>query len=507
MSPISKVVGYLLGLPVREWVLFLLTLPFSFWCFWKGGIPLEVFGELYAVVVSTALLYHMTALLAATVMKNRRLAFLGSMSLIFALYTAMPAASSLGLVAFEYVTITPTVEQFFPKLTEIPGSEPLDGGMARFFGFVMPHSRFTLISQGAYLLIMGTMLWRLWRHPDCHLLGKFGALVSFVWMQAVLFNKEKTLLHTYPAGKKEVRYAIPDSVEIIEIYSFYKATNLTSLTISDSVTSIRTSAFYTCINLASITIPDSVTEIDRGTFSHCTSLASITIPDSVTSIGKNAFLKCSNLTSITFQGLAPTVGTDAFEGVADGAIALVTPKALKSFGQVGDKWNGLTLKIGSGSGSASIATDRKEVAAGHSDEKELLLLSSHLNTGEVDFPPLLKKRETWKISRISAQLKIDTAYLARLEKLKTSMVKKGEITAARAIDNAIKGGTRTDDEPAVLTKSRQVRYDALLAAMKPIDQQYWKDLTKLKEDAQSKGDLEQVEFVLSEITRVLAPYK
>ena len=79
MSPISKVVGYLVGLPVREWVLFLITLPFSFWCFWKGQIRLEVFGELYAVVVSSALLYHMTALLAATVMKSRRLAFLGSM--------------------------------------------------------------------------------------------------------------------------------------------------------------------------------------------------------------------------------------------------------------------------------------------------------------------------------------------------------------------------------------------------------------------------------------------
>lgn len=194
MKPISKVVGYLLGLPVREWVLFLITLPFSFWCFWQGGISFEVFGELYAVVVSTALLYHMTALLAATVMKNRRLAFLGSMSLIFALYTAMPAAGSLGLVAFEYVTITPTVVQFFPKLTEIPGSEPLDGGMARFFGFIMPHSRFTLISQGAYLLIMGTMLWRRWRQPDCHLLGKFGALVSFGWMQAILLGTSLPLI-------------------------------------------------------------------------------------------------------------------------------------------------------------------------------------------------------------------------------------------------------------------------------------------------------------------------
>jgi len=196
MSPISKVAGYLLGLPVREWLLFLMTLPFSFWCFWKGQIRLEVFGELYAVVVSTALLYHMTALLAATVMKSRRLAFLGSMGLIFALYTVMPSASKLGLVAFSYVTITPTVEQLFPVLTELPGSEPMDGGKALFFGLTMPHSQFTLISQGVFFLIMGTMLWRRWRRPDCHLLGKFGAMISFVWMQAVLLGTSLPLIES-----------------------------------------------------------------------------------------------------------------------------------------------------------------------------------------------------------------------------------------------------------------------------------------------------------------------
>jgi hypothetical protein len=322
-------------------------------------------------------------------------------------------------------------------------------------------------------------------------------------VNGVLFDKKKTLLLNYPAGKPDTTYKIPDDVTSIRTYAFYRSLNLISVTIPDSVTSVKSDAFYKCTNLTNVTIGNGVTSIGRVAFGNCSSLTSITIPDGVTSIGEWAFGGCSALTSITFLGTAPTVDADTFKGVADDAIALVTPKALKSFGEVGDKWNGLTLKIG----SASIATDPKKVAAGHSDEKELILLSSHLNTVEVDFPVLLKKREDWKISRISAQLKIDTAYLTSLKKLKTSMVQKGEIAAARAIDQAIKGGTRTDDEPAVLTKSRQVRYDALLAAMKPIDQQYWKDLKKLKEDVQSQGDLERIEIVLSEITRVLAPYK
>ncbi|MDB4418956.1 leucine-rich repeat domain-containing protein, partial [bacterium] len=304
--------------------------------------------------------------------------------------------------------------------------------------------------------------------------------LNYTDVNGVLFDKKKILLLNYPAGKSDTTYTIPDSV-----------------------TSIGHGAFGWCSSLTSITIPDSVTSIGVSAFRDCSSLTSITIPDGVTSIGERAFRSCTSLTSITFLGTAPTVDADAFKDVADDAIALVTPKALKSFGEVGDKWNGLTLKIG----SASIATDPKKVAAGHSDEKELILLSSHLHTVEVDFPVLLKKREAWKISRINAQLRIDDAYLTSLKKLKTSMVQKGEIAAARAIDQAIKGGTRTDDEPAALTKSRQVRYDALLAAMKPIDQQYWKDLKKLKEDVQTQGDLERLEVVLSEITRVLAPYK
>ncbi len=331
---------------------------------------------------------------------------------------------------------------------------------------------------------------------------------SYTDVNGVLFNKEKTMLLNYPAGKPDTAYEIPDTVTRIRAYAFsdsafHKCTNLTSITIPDSFTNIEGRMFGGCSSLTSITIPDSVTTIGSGAFMDCTSLKNITIPDSVTSIGKITFSKCTKLTDITFLGAAPKVEPDAFKDVPDDAIAFVTPKALKSFGQVGDKWNGLTLKIG----SASIATDPKEVAAGHSDEKELILLSSHLNTVEADFPVLLKKREAWKIARINAQLRIDTAYLTSLKKIRTSMVQKEEIAAARAIDQAIKEGARTDDEPAALTKARQVRYDALLAAMKPIDQQYWKELKKVKEDVQTLGDLERLEVVLSEITRVLAPYK
>jgi hypothetical protein len=72
----------------------------------------------------------------------------------------------------------------------------------------------------------------------------------------VLYNKNKTFLHTYPAGKMETSFIIPDNV----------------------------------------------TNIGDTAFSDCTSLASVTIPDSVTSIGMWAFDGCTSLASVTFQG-------------------------------------------------------------------------------------------------------------------------------------------------------------------------------------------------------------
>ena len=83
--------------------------------------------------------------------------------------------------------------------------------------------------------------------------------VNYTEANGVLFNTEKTVLHTYPAGKAETNYNIPDSV----------------------------------------------TSIWKRAFMYCDSLTSVTIPDSVTSIGNWAFSDCTSLTAVTFLGDAP----------------------------------------------------------------------------------------------------------------------------------------------------------------------------------------------------------
>jgi uncharacterized repeat protein (TIGR02543 family) len=69
----------------------------------------------------------------------------------------------------------------------------------------------------------------------------------------VLFNKAKSDLIQYPAGKQDASYNIPNSVTSIGYSAFERCRSLTSVTITESVTSIGDWAFYSCSGLTSVT--------------------------------------------------------------------------------------------------------------------------------------------------------------------------------------------------------------------------------------------------------------
>jgi len=201
MTPLAKVMGYLFGLPIREWLLFTATLPFTIWSVWMGEVPLGSFFQLYSVFVMAAILYHLTGLLAGSVMKNRRWAFLASTGMVFLLYTVIPQAAKFGLVYLKYVTIYPVFKDVYPDLLARPLGDAaviLQSVIpqARFFGLNLPQVVFTLISQAVLILAMVTMLWRRWRKADCHLLGKVGATGLFAWLQVMLLGNALPLIAT-----------------------------------------------------------------------------------------------------------------------------------------------------------------------------------------------------------------------------------------------------------------------------------------------------------------------
>ena len=157
---------------------------------------------------------------------------------------------------------------------------------------------------------------------------------NYVSVNGVLYNKERTTIICYPAGKKDKNYTIIDGVTSIDWEAFSGCTNLTSITIPDSVTSIDNYAFLGCTSLTAINVAtgnknyvsvngvlynkdktelicypaekkgnnykilDGVKWIYSYAFDGCASLTSVTIPNSVMIINDWAFGGCTNLTAI-----------------------------------------------------------------------------------------------------------------------------------------------------------------------------------------------------------------
>jgi len=166
---------------------------------------------------------------------------------------------------------------------------------------------------------------------------------SYSSVEGVLFNKAKTTLIQYPAGKTGA-YTIPASVTSIRDYAFSGCAGLTSVTIPASVTSIGYyafngcselvrvdfnatnctsmgsyemggyhSAFYNCGKLSQLNIGNNVTNIPAYAFSGCSGLTSVTIPNSVTFIGNYAFNGCSELVRVDFNATNCTyMGTSSY---------------------------------------------------------------------------------------------------------------------------------------------------------------------------------------------------
>ena len=201
MSPLAKVLGYVFGLPIREYVMFLTTLPFTAYSLWKGQVAWSVWLPLYAAVFSSALLYHFTGLLTGTVVKNRRWAFLICIVLVFSLYTVIPQMAKFGLVFFKYLTITPVFEESLPSILPSTSGAMVKAAQSlapsvKFFDLDLSEVVFTLFSQGGLILTFSIMLCRKWRRSESHLLGKIWAGGFFAWIQVLLLGNALPLVES-----------------------------------------------------------------------------------------------------------------------------------------------------------------------------------------------------------------------------------------------------------------------------------------------------------------------
>ena len=92
------------------------------------------------------------------------------------------------------------------------------------------------------------------------------------------------------------------TVTSIAPFAFYRARNLTSVTIANTVTNIGAEAFCYCSGLKKVKIRDAVdVVIQRLAFSNCTSLTSIILPSRLKYMGLDAFSNCKALESVTWN--------------------------------------------------------------------------------------------------------------------------------------------------------------------------------------------------------------
>ena len=172
---------------------------------------------------------------------------------------------------------------------------------------------------------------------------------AFSSSDGVLFDKEKTRLIQYPAGKEDRSYSIPDSVRTVASDAFGQNEKLEEVTIPGSVTDIEEQAFAYCTSLKSVTIPGSVTTIGDAAFSGCSALSSAIIPDSVTKIPGAMFLGCSSLKSVTIPGTVTEIGSGAFT-YCTALESVVIPDSVTTIGEYAFSTCNSLLKIGIGSG-------------------------------------------------------------------------------------------------------------------------------------------------------------
>ena len=188
--------------------------------------------------------------------------------------------------------------------------------------------------------------------------GGWGSLEAFVLSGpsnflsvegGVLFDKHKTKLIRYPAGKTDTSYTVPDSVKVLGEDSFYHSRNLTSLILPAGLTTVEDLALHFCRNLQTVYIPSSltsigenflafskvedvkipegVTELKHQFLDSCLALKTLELPSTFTSQTDSLFCRgCMALQSVTCNAVTPPIlQSDAFDGVILAGVTLKVP--------------------------------------------------------------------------------------------------------------------------------------------------------------------------------------
>ncbi|MFG0258305.1 MAG: hypothetical protein ACF8GE_10425 [Phycisphaerales bacterium JB043] len=244
MSPTSKLLGYLFGLPAREYVLFALTLPFMAFGIIKGGFPLITIAKFYVIFFSSVMVYHMTGLAAGMVSAKPRRAGLIAQGMVLMLYFVLPSLSFFGFTFFEFLTIRPALIGMVYQeiqnvggspeaLAQLPGLTALDEfRFIPFFTIELHPITFTLIAQSGLLIALWTAIHRKWRDESLHIFSKWFGLVFFAGAAAMTLGNVWPILRNDGVFAQLLRQFVGRNITASEIGQYEESPIINSVVLT-----------------------------------------------------------------------------------------------------------------------------------------------------------------------------------------------------------------------------------------------------------------------------------
>ena len=199
MNPLSKIAGYIFGIPSREYYMFLFTLPFLGHAIIAGELPWGNIIHLYSVFFCSVILYHLTAHAVGLVVPKPRAASWVSRIVVLGLYVVLPGLGQAGISFLSFLTILPT---YFGKILPViqkegdhkKGDFDYESQITEFwqdvpfFDFTISPTTFTFFMQGLLILALLVTGYRKWRNQALPALSKPSAFFIYSIFQFLLLG-------------------------------------------------------------------------------------------------------------------------------------------------------------------------------------------------------------------------------------------------------------------------------------------------------------------------------
>ena len=175
-----------------------MTLPFSLIGAITGEVPPDLLFSLFLALFTSAVLYHLSGCVAGMVV-NRRFAGRIAQLMVIILYLVLPQIAKLGFEFFSYLTVLPVLSEVMGEL--VPQArivfDQVFGTGSRtvsLFGVEVEALPFSLLIQGTLIITFVVVLYRKWRQPTHHMLGKNFAACLCVWIHLLLLGSTIPLI-------------------------------------------------------------------------------------------------------------------------------------------------------------------------------------------------------------------------------------------------------------------------------------------------------------------------